>query len=86
LLRRCAGFLQASKAHSAGARRFRHLRQALPRLGFDDDVAPLANAFGGPETVIVSQRDMDGCRTENAARPAAFLDSPAPTVEIQLPR
>jgi hypothetical protein len=54
-----------------------------PALGFEEDVDRLANAFGGPEALILSQGDMDAAADSGPRALNTFLDTLAPTVEIQ---
>lgn len=53
-----------------------------PALGFEQDVLPLANNFGGPETLILSQRDREAAGDRTPRALAAFLDRLAPIVRI----
>jgi hypothetical protein len=73
-----------SQPHSAGAGRLRTCTRRYPAWASTTTWRRLSNAFGGPETVIVSQRDMDGAGQKTPRGLAAFLDSLEPTVEIRL--
>jgi hypothetical protein len=54
-----------------------------PALGFEDDVEPLANAFGGPETLILSHWDMEAAGSREPRGLTAFLDRLTPIANRQ---
>jgi hypothetical protein len=55
-----------------------------PARDFDEDVARLANGFGGPETLILSGSDLAAAGRDTPRSLAEFLDRLAPIVETRV--